>query len=349
MICTQFSSIHDIDEARWGTVTAGNLPLSYPYVCLIESCWPSFKPCYFLLEDDSGPCAVVVINTIEAFRNRGIVRWLYQRFNLAVRSPCVTDCAVVTRPGIALEAVLPELVSAMQKLCWDKKRLFMIISNVNSSNLPAWQRAGFLATAQKSVNILDLPETYELYLKMLRPKDRAELRRIHKRADEVNARFEIGTFREDSAKIYDLFSEVYARHGILKETLPFDERFFIELEREMPDKVFVIKGFIQDELVGAFLCHQEGPTLWWQIAGLNYQLARPNYLYFLLMDEMIRWSIEHGIQRIYGGFSNDQEKRGHGFHTEQSWFCYRASIPFLNRILALLLPVAQRLVKPQRK
>jgi hypothetical protein len=80
--------------------------------------------------------------------------------------------------------------------------------------------------------------------------------------------------------------------------------------------------------------------------GLHYEIARPSFLYFLLQDEAIQWSIQHGLRRLYVGRTNEREKQKHGFYLEERWLCYRARVRPLNRVLAAALPLIQRLSHP---
>lgn len=346
---TRSNSIGEIDASRWDAVAHRLLVMKHSYCRLMEAGWRTYEPRYLLLEDGQGPCALAVANKGETFGNQGLMKWLYRRLNLVFYFPYNTECAVFARPGLPLEAVMPELVSAMETLCRRERRFLMAVGNIPAGDLPAWERAGFLASPQASTNILDLPETYDLYLLSLRPKDRAELRRIRKRADELEVHFKIEGLAEDGEQIYTLFKNVSTRHGASEETIPFTPQFFAEFGHHMAEQTLFVKGFVENRLAGALLCSWEGATLWWQMAGLDYERARPTYLYFLLMDEMIRWSIAHGVRRIYGGFSSDREKQGHGFRAEPRWMCYRACSRPLNRLLTLALPLARRLMGRQKK
>jgi predicted N-acyltransferase len=334
-------TIHEIGEERWDSVAGSVLSMTYRWLCLLETCWHPYEPRYLLLEDDRGAYAVIVANTVETFKNRGVMSWLYRCLNLVFNTPYTSRCAVMVRPGISLESVMPELVSAMERLCRKEKRLFMTISNVSTSDVPVWKQAGFLETAQSGVNILDLPATYDLYLTSLRPKDRAELRRIRKRAKEFNIHFEAGSLTKDGEQIYPLIKEVFMNHAVSRESMPFTLQFLSKMACEIPEQqILIIKGFVGSKLSGVYLCLLNDSTLWWLMAGLNYEIARPSYLYFLLMDEMVHWGIEHKVQQIYGGLSNNREKQRHGFHLEQRWFCYRASVHPLNQMFAVALPLA---------
>jgi len=346
MINMENRTIQNLDEKRWDSVNGNILTLTHRWLRLLETGWRRFEPRYMLLENDQGAYASIIVNAIETFKNRGVMEWIYRHFILVFGTPCTTTSSIQTRPGVPLVSVMPEIVETMEKVSRKEKRPLMAVSNVNASELSAWQQAGFLATRQMAMNILDLPSTYELYLAQLRPKDRAELRRIHKRGGELDVHFEIGSLAEDGEKIFPLLKEVYSNHVV--GDMPFSLKFFDGLEREFPQQTLVLKGFVGSKLSGAFLCIFDGSMLWWFVAGLDYETARPSYMYFLLIDEMVRWSIQHGIPRIFGGLTNDHEKQRHGFHAEELWFCYRASIRPLNQLLSMALPFARQLAQKHK-
>jgi len=342
---TEARSIQDIDQQSWDSVTGEVLSMTHRWLRVIETCWKSSGPRYLLLEDEQGPCIALVANTTAASGNLGPLGWLYQRLNLAISPPFSSMSGVVVRPGTSLESVMPELKAVLGKLCSREKRLLLTIDNNSAENLPVWQQAGFLSFEQQGLNILDLPASYDLYLATLQPKDRSELRRVRKRAGEMDVHFETGPLADDGEQIYSLLCEVFATHGTTREAMPFTPEFFAGLEREMPGDVKFIRGYVGGTLAGVSLCLLNGQTLWWPMAGLHYELARPSYLYFLLIDEMIRWAIEHGITKILGGKTAEREKHRHGFHLEERWFCYRSNFSPFNPLLAFAFPLAKRLLK----
>lgn len=332
-------SIDAMDEERWDSVTGDVLSMTHRWLRVMESCWRSYGSHYLLLEDQQGPCVAIVANTAVAAENLGPLSWLSRHLKLDISPPFSSMCGVQVRPGLPLEAVLSQVEVVLDELCRREKRFLLTIDNVSAANLPAWQRAGFCAFQEQSLNVLDLPSNYDRYLEMLRPKDRSELRRIYKRAAEYNVHFESGSLAGDGEQIYALLCEVFANHGTSLQAMPFTPDFFAALEREMPGDVQFIRGYVGGTLAGVSLCLLNGSTLWWPMAGLRYEIARPSYLYFLLIDEMIRWGIERGIEKILGGKTAEREKQRHGFSAEACWFCYRARPRLLNHLLARLYPL----------
>lgn len=334
-------SIKDIDEAEWDSVTGDVLSMTHRWLRVMETHWNFYRPYYFLLENAQGPCAAIVVDLYVSFKHLGLLGWLRQRLSLALRPPFSSFCGVMVRPGISLDAIMPDLDAVLRQICRQEKRLVITVSNVGASELPGWQQAGFLAIPQPKVGFLNLPATYEQYLDSLRTKDRHELRRARRRGEKFELRFETTPLANDGKQIYALFCEVFARHGTPRESIPFTPQFLAILEQELPGDVFFLRGYAAEKLVGVGLCLRNGATLWAPLIGLHYEIARPSYLYFLLTDETIRLGIELGMQKIFLGKTNERVKQRHGLQFEDRWLCFRARLGPLNRILSLVLPWVQ--------
>jgi predicted N-acyltransferase len=345
MRLTEARSIREIDEELWDSVTGDVLSMTHRWLRVMETCWRSYGPRYLLLEDQQGPCIAVIANTAVASENLGPLGWFYQHLSLAISPPFSSMCGVMTRPGTSLESVIPYLEPVLSQSCCREKRLLLTVDNVVPSDLPAWRQAGFLAYPQKGVSVLDLPLTYDLYQQSLNREARQELRRAHRRGARFDVHIETGPLANDSEQIHSLVCEVFANHGILNKDIPFAADFFGQLDREMSGNVQFVRGYAGGELAGLFVCLLNGSTLWAPLAGLRYEIARPSYLYFLLFDEVIRWGIEHGIQKLYMGKTNERQKQRQGFQLEERWFCYRSNFRPLNPVLAFGFPLVQRLFR----
>jgi len=341
MIYTEARSILEIDEARWNAVTDNVLSMTHAWLRVMETQLNFFQPYYILLENDQGPCAAVVADLYVSLKHLGLFGWLRQHISLALRPPFSSFCGVMVRPGISLEAVMPDLDSLLSQLCRQGKRIVITVSNVGAAELPAWKQAGFWAIPQRKAGLLALPATYEQYLETLRKKDRRELRRARRRGEKFDLHFDAGPRTEDDEQIYAVFHEVFTKHGTTAASIPLSPKFPAALECELPESVHFLRGYSAEKLVGVGLCLQNKTTLWAPLIGLNYEIARPSYLYFLTIDETIRLGIELGMQKLYLGKTNERVKQRHGFHFEERWLCYRARLGPLNRILSWVLPLVQ--------
>jgi predicted N-acyltransferase len=337
--------ITEFDPAAWDALAGGDVSLTHAWQRVMEACRQSYRPFYVLLRDGQGPLASAVVNASESFGKRGWRRWVVQRFPLVVRGPLSSaSCGIGLRPGVDLADALPELERALSRLCWQNLRPLWGVSNVTEADLPFWRARGFLASAQWAHVVLDLPSSYEAYLAQLPASHRAQIHRLHKRAERFAVSFAHEPLAGEQEQLYALLREVNASYGTPMETVPLTPLFFSAIRREMPGAEQLFKGFVGGELAGYLWCLRRGPTLWWLIVGLHYELSRPSHLYFSLMDEMIRWSCAHGVRRIYGGMASEREKQKHGFGLQQRWFCYRAHPPLLNVALRGTVSLAKRMM-----
>ncbi len=343
-------SIAEFDPACWDALAGGEVSLTHAWQRVMEAGRMSYRPFYVLLRDGQGPLASAVVSSSESFGNRGWRGWFLQHLPLVVRGPLSSaSCGIGLRPGTDLATVLPELSHTLGKLCRQNFRPMWGVSNVAKADLPFWQASGFMAWAQWAHVVLDLPPDYEAYLAQFSATRRRAIRRLHKRSEQLAVRFTHGPLAGEEEQLYALYTQVVASHNTPLKVMPITPTFFSALRREMFDAVQLFKGFVGDELAGYLLCLHYGTTLWGLVVGLHYELSRPANLYFALMDEMIRWGCAHGIQRIYGGMTSEQEKQKHGFGVQERWFCYRAHPRPLHRLLKAAASLVPRRPPPSQR
>jgi len=207
---------------------------------------------------------------------------------------------------------------------------------VTSGEVDQWRNSGFAVRRQPVRMQLDLrtPASYERYLEGLSSADRTELRRARRRGGECEATFAHAPLRAADKHLFPMFAEVCNRNAGRATDTPFTPGLFSVLERELPGEVMVFSGSVAGQPAGYLVGLLQGHSLLLPLAGLRYELARPSSMYFLLLDEMIQWSLRHGIQSIHGGLTNETQKKRHGFTPRARWFCFRAYPGALNRALA---------------
>ncbi|MGH2370888.1 MAG: GNAT family N-acetyltransferase, partial [Chloroflexota bacterium] len=262
-------------------------------------------------------------------------------------------CRVALRRGVALEDALPYIEKALAGLAWQEGRLLLAINNVGEAALPEWRAQGYLAVPRPPDMVLDLAgqaggradgsgqqPTYEQYLERLPARHRHELRRVRRRGDALGVRITQEAPGSRGEQLCPLLGEVFARHGAAPDATPFTPALFDALEQEMPGEAVVFVGSVGEELAGFGLGLVQNDTLVWPLLGMRYDLAYPSGLYFLLIDEGIRWGIRHGVRRIHAGVTNEAQKQRHGFHARPRWVCLRARPRALQVLLAAGLRLA---------
>jgi predicted N-acyltransferase len=335
-------SIRELDEDRWDALAGVQLVMSHRWQRVMESSRLAYRPRYVLAEDASGPLLGLVANTAESFGRSGWREAALQRLSVVVSAPFSSaHCGLMVRRGTSTADVLPAFERLLGQLCWREQRAVVGISNVPGPAVDQWRQHGFAARPQPVSMTLDLASSsYESYLAELSSRDRKEIRRARRRAAELDVTFSHSPLRAADEKLFPMFAEVCARHRLsaaaADDDTPFTPQLFASLDREMPGEVMVFSGAVAGQPAGYFLGLVQGQdkTLLAMLAGLRYELAQPSSLYFLLLDEMVQWSLQHGIRSIQAGLTNETQKRRHGFQPRARWFCFRAYPGALNRALA---------------
>jgi predicted N-acyltransferase len=338
--------IDAFDPARWDAVAGDDVGLSHRWQRVMEAGRRDYHPLYCLVEDGRGPLAAVVGNRADRFGRRGWRESLLRRLTLVLSAPfSARQGGIALRRGVDLAAALPELERILDAVCRREGRPVVGVGNVAAADVPLWRDRGYRASLQAPDMVLDLPDdTYAAYLERLSRKDRTELRRVRRRGEDLGVTFALGTPGDRVEGYHALLAETFARHGATPQTMPFTPAFFTALERELGEQAVVFQGYVGGELAGFFLCLKQGDTLLWPAAGLHYALAHPACLYFLLIDEAVRWAIAGGFRLVHGGMTNERQKGRHGFRPRARWFCYRASPRPLNRTLTVAAAPAWRLL-----
>lgn len=342
-------SIRELDEAQWDVIAGDEISMTHRWQRVMEAGWRDHRSRYLLLTDDRGPLAIAVAGSGRAFGYTGWPGRLIKRFALVLTAPLSSlNCGVMLRPGAEMAAVLPQLDRALGRICWRERRVLLAVINVPPGDVAVWRAMRFLSLPGERAAVLDLPPDYEQYVQTLAGEKRSRLRRIRRRGAAREVTFAHGPPAGDGERIYPLFCEVFSRHGTPLTDMPFTAEFFSILEREMPGEVQLFRGFVGGELAGVSLGISAGKTLWWgPVIGLRYDLARPSYLYFLLIDEIIRWSIARGFRQIQGGLTGAREKQEQGFRLQERWICCRAHPPLLNVALRVAASLTRRAM-PER-
>ncbi len=321
-------SIHDLDAERWDLLAGPEVTMTHRWQRVMEASRVTYQPRYLLAEDERGPLAAIVAERNASSRGAGWRDLLLRRLTLVVSAPFSSrHCGIVVRPGVS-----PHHVDRLLRhLAWHEHRPLLGIANVDSADVAGWKQRRFHARPQPPRMVLDLESAcYERYLERLSARDRQELRRARRRAAEADVTVRQVPLDGCAMDLYPLLAEVARRHA----SVVFSPGLFPAVARELDGQAVVLSAFVRGETAGFFLCLRQGTSLLAIVAGLRYALAYPSSAYFVLLDELVRWSLEHGIQRIYAGLSNEVQKQRHGFQPRARWLCVRAYPRPLNQLLA---------------
>jgi predicted N-acyltransferase len=328
MRCKLVGSIHELDEQAWDALAGAELTMTHRWHRVMEASRVAYQPRYLLAKDDRGPLAAIVAERNPSFGGAAWRDFVLRRLTLIVSAPYSSrHCGIAVRPGVSPD----DVDQLLHYLARHERRPLLGLANVDSADLPTWKQRGFQPRAQSPRMLLDCASpSYDEYLARLPTRARHELRRVRRRAAKADVMVRQIPLDGCAVELYPLLAEVAHRHG----SLVFSPELFPALAREFDDSVLVMSASANGRSACFFLCLRQGTSLLAMLAGLRYALAYPSSAYFVLLDELVRWSLEHGIQRIHAGLSNEVQKQRHGFFPRARWLCVRADPHPLNTLLA---------------
>jgi hypothetical protein len=307
---------------------------------------------FALVRDEAGPLALVFApDTSKVGRVPGFVgplQALVARVVLVLCPPFGGEAATVAlRRGVTLPEALPRLEPALREICRRTRRAAMAVMLVQRESLPHWRAEGFAAVPVPPNMEMTVPGSYDAYLAGLRPRDRMKLRSMQRAAERAGVRFERRTsFSGDKVELCEMLREVYRHHGHTRETIAarLSPEIFPAFERAFGPSAGLIEARVGGRLAGFLVTlHDETRLLLPQI-GLRYELARPNFVYFLLFDQAVKMAIARGLRTINGGATNEAIKRRLGFDERPQWLCYRLATRRGAGLLQRLAPWVQRYI-----
>jgi predicted N-acyltransferase len=320
-------AIRDLDAERWDALAGAEVMMTHRWQRVMEASRVAYRPRYVLAEDNRGPLVAIVADANPSFGRSGWRNLMLRRLTLIVGAPYSSrHCGISMRSDASTHCV----DRLLRDLSWSERRPVLGVANVHAADLPAWSARRFHARPQPPSMVLDLPSpSYDHYLARLAGRDRHELRRAQRRACASGVSIREAPLEGSALELYPLLSEVARRH----RSVVFSPELFPALARELNGQVVVLSAAIGGQQAGFFLCLRQGDSLLAIMTGLRYALAYPSSLYFVLLDELIRWSLDRGIQRIHAGLSNEVQKQRHGFRPRARWLCVRANPHPFNLLL----------------
>ena len=314
-------SIHKLDEHAWDSIAADELMLSHRWQRVMEASRQNYRPRYVLVEDADGPLAIAVLQPGDA-DTQGALWWhrITQRLTLTIAAPFSARASgYAIRCDADTSAGLDAIESAAPKL---SRRPLLAVGNVTAADdVDVLCSRGYAAIARPATLHLELvAASYDDYLASLPKRDRQEIRRARRRAEEQDLTLSHGPIAPSAASLYPLLEEVSGRHNAVP---PFTPEIFGALSGEMSEDTLLFAAFIGGAPAGFVVCVRTAESLTAILVGLHYDLARPACVYTVLLDEMVRWSLSNGIHHIHAGLGNEDQKRRHGFTPRPRWTCLR--------------------------
>jgi predicted N-acyltransferase len=151
-------------------------------------------------------------------------------------------------------------------------------------------------------------QNFDEYLGTLGYISRKSLRRKFRKTERA-AKIEMEVVNDVSPiidQIFPLYLQVHQRSPMKFENL--SKEFFLDIAKEMPERVRFFIWRIGDKIVAFGLCLLCGDTLYDEVIGLDYGVALDLHLYFYTMRDVIRWAIEQKLRYYVSGPLNYDPK-----------------------------------------
>lgn len=184
---------------------------------------------------------------------------------------------------------------------------------------------------------------FEDYLAGLSHATRKQLRRKFRESEtagKINLKV-VESVPDKIKDIYNLYFQTFSKSEVQFEKL--NEKFFINISRNMGDQVKYFLWYIDDQLVAFDLCLVFGDTLVDEYIGMDYRFAYKYNLYYVTFRDIIKWSIGHGIKMYESGALTYEPKKRLGCRFVPLFVYAKHTNPVLNPFLKIIC----RILKPE--
>ncbi len=169
--------------------------------------------------------------------------------------------------------------------------------------------------------------SFDKFIEKLSKSARRNFRDNNKFAEEMNLRVERAThYSQHSERLWELINNVDDHHKNVGTT-PYHRDAFSTIERDFAGQQTMLLAWAGEKLVGCLLLLHDQGVLRITLIGRDYDYE---YVYFQIFYEMVRYAIEHGLQRIYGGTGAEQFKRSLGFQDVPTYIAMTAQAQLLR-------------------
>lgn len=144
---------------------------------------------------------------------------------------------------------------------------------------------------------------------------------------------------EVAEEITTLYQQTFERSKMRFERLTTD--FMVRVGREMPDKARFFIWRFKDKIAAFSLCLVHDGTLHHLNVGFDYSVALDLHLYYVVLRDLIQWSLDNGLTRYVTGQLNYDPKLHFRMKLVPLDLYARHTSPLLNPLFKLALPFLQ--------
>ncbi len=301
------------DCVAWRDAFRGKVKDHRFYEIIEQTLASDFEYRYLILEDSSGtiravqPLFFVQQNIAEGIAGKlrhaiDSVRRRFPRF-LTMRVLMVGCAAGEGHLGACrsedAEWVAGALHASLKTYAQDCKASLVVLKDFPAryrETLRSFSNNGYARVPSMPMTQLPLPyENFDQYLGSLGKATRKDLRRKFRKTEKA-APIELEVVNDITPyvdEVYPLYLQVHERSPLKFERLTKD--YFCSLGQRMSERT---RFFIWRQLgraVAFSLCMVYAGTIYDDYLGLDYKVALDLHLYFYTLRDIIRWSLEQGL------------------------------------------------------
>ncbi len=353
---------------HWTRAFAGERK-DYRYYEIVEdTIQPEFDYRYFVIQDDSGDVhAVQPFFLLDQDMLAGTSKWM-QKSVEAIRRfwpgfmtlrTLMVGCAAgeghldsgseLPRP-LHTELLAEGITHHAREL---KARLIVMkeFPAADRAALECFTRYGYTRVPSMPMTRVNIEyASFDDYMKMLSQKTRQRLRKKFKATAKaasltMSVIDDISPILDD---VYPLYLAVYERSSLRFEKLT--KEYFCELSRKMPDKVRFFVWRDGEKTVAFAHCMVEGDELCAEYIGFDYDVALQLHLYYIVVRDVISWSIANGYKTFRSTGLNYEPKYHLRYLLDPLDLYVRHTSKTVNFALKYILPLVEptRYDKPLR-
>ncbi|MDQ6809963.1 MAG: GNAT family N-acetyltransferase [Verrucomicrobiota bacterium] len=283
------------------------------YEIIEETLACDFEHRYLMIEDHSGkvravqPLFFVQQNIAEGVPGKirsaiALVRRAFPRF-LTMRVLMVGCAAGEGHLGACLpddEEWVAEALHASLKIYARRCKASLVVLKDFPARyrdtLRSFSNNGYTRVASMPMTRLLLPYAdFDGYLNSLGKSTRKDLRRKFRKTEKA-APIELEVVKDVTPyveEVYPLYTQVHERSQLKFERLTKD--YFCSLGQQMPERTRFFIWRQLGKVVAFSLCMVNAGTIYDDYLGLDYSVALDLHLYFYTLRDIIKWSLEQGL------------------------------------------------------
>ncbi|MEL6863213.1 MAG: GNAT family N-acetyltransferase [Bacteroidota bacterium] len=174
------------------------------------------------------------------------------------------------------------------------------------------------------------------YAAALYSKYRVRMRRARGKAKSlVLKELDLSMVEKSLSRLYELYNSIAENSGF--NVVNLNERYLLELKRELPDRFKLFGYFDEGELVAFYTTIHNGHELEAHFLGFDRRYNRSNQIYLNILYDIINIGIERGVDRIIFARTAMAIKSSVGAIAKEMYCYMRHRNAFSNRFLHPIL------------